>query len=41
MTTAHRLYERNGFVRVESRDWQPVPEVPLLAFLLELPPVTS
>jgi GNAT superfamily N-acetyltransferase len=36
MTVAHQLYKRAGFVRVPERDWQPVPEVPLLAFRLEL-----
>jgi ribosomal protein S18 acetylase RimI-like enzyme len=36
MTAAHQLYKRAGFVRVPNRDWHPVPEVPLLAFRLEL-----
>ncbi len=36
MTSAHRLYEGVGFRRVPDRDWTPVPEVPLLAFLLDL-----
>ncbi len=36
MTTAHRLYEQAGFVRVPERDWRPVPTVPLLAFRLAL-----
>jgi len=36
MPTAHRLYLRLGFVRVPERDWLPVPEVPLLAFRLDL-----
>lgn len=36
MTTAHALYGRAGFVRVPQRDWQPAPEVPLLAFRLDL-----
>ena len=36
MTTAQRMYERAGFVRFEERDWLPVPEVPLLAYRLEL-----
>lgn len=36
MTTAHRMYERLGFVRVAARDWSPIPEVPLLAYALEL-----
>ncbi len=38
MTTAHRLYERNGFARLEARDWLPHPEVPLLAYRLDLRP---
>ena len=36
MTTAHRLYEALGFVRTPGRDWLPVPDVPLVAFRLEL-----
>ena len=36
MTTAHRLYERRGFQRTPERDFTPVPEVPLLAYRLEL-----
>jgi ribosomal protein S18 acetylase RimI-like enzyme len=36
MTAAHQLYERAGFVRVPERDWLPRPEVPLLAFRLDL-----
>jgi ribosomal protein S18 acetylase RimI-like enzyme len=36
MHAAHHLYETAGFARVEARDWLPVPEVPLLAFRLEL-----
>jgi ribosomal protein S18 acetylase RimI-like enzyme len=36
MVVAHGLYERSGFVRVPERDWRPVPEVPLLAYRLEL-----
>jgi GNAT superfamily N-acetyltransferase len=36
MQAAHRLYEKAGFVRVEGRDWRPVPDVPLLAFRLDL-----
>jgi ribosomal protein S18 acetylase RimI-like enzyme len=36
MTGAHRLYQRAGFVRLPERDWQPVPDVPLLAFRLQL-----
>jgi ribosomal protein S18 acetylase RimI-like enzyme len=36
MTTAHRLYERLGFVRLPERDWSPVPGVHLLAYVLDL-----
>ena len=36
MTAAHHLYETVGFVRVPDRDWLPAPEVPLLAFRLDL-----
>lgn len=36
MPAAHHLYRKAGFVRVPERDWQPVPEVPLLAFRLTL-----
>jgi GNAT superfamily N-acetyltransferase len=36
MHAAHRLYLNTGFVRVPSRDFEPVPEVSLLAFRLDL-----
>ncbi len=36
MPTAQRLYEALGFTRLHERDWRPVPEVPLLAFRLQL-----
>jgi ribosomal protein S18 acetylase RimI-like enzyme len=36
MTGAHRLYERLGFARAPSRDWQPVPDVRLIAFYKRL-----
>jgi ribosomal protein S18 acetylase RimI-like enzyme len=36
MHAAHRLYQRNGFVRVPERDWVPVPDLLLLAFRLDL-----
>lgn len=36
MTAAHRLYERCGFRRAPALDWQPLPEVPLLAFVRAL-----
>ena len=38
MVTAHRLYARLGFVRAPGRDWFPVPDVDLLAFVLVLNP---
>jgi GNAT superfamily N-acetyltransferase len=37
METAHRMYLRAGFVRTPERDWSPAPEVPLVAFRLDLP----
>ena len=36
MHAAHRLYERLGFRRAPERDWDPVPEVHLLAYTLIL-----
>ncbi|GAC1440140.1 MAG: GNAT family N-acetyltransferase [Mycobacteriales bacterium] len=36
MTAAHRLYERLGFARTPSYDWEPVPGVPLLGYELVL-----
>jgi ribosomal protein S18 acetylase RimI-like enzyme len=36
MTTAQHLYASSGFVRFPERDWTPVPEVPLLAYRLDL-----
>lgn len=36
MTTAHRIYERLGFVRLPERDWSPIPGVDLYAFALDL-----
>ena len=36
MTTAHRLYERLGFVRAPDHDWKPVPDVTLLGYELPL-----
>jgi ribosomal protein S18 acetylase RimI-like enzyme len=35
-TTARRLYERLGFVRLPERDWTPAPGVDLVAFTLDL-----
>lgn len=37
MRTAHRLYERAGFVRRPERDWSPAPDVTLLVYGLDLP----
>ncbi|GAA4863986.1 GNAT family N-acetyltransferase [Kitasatospora terrestris] len=34
MTAAHRLYERLGFVRTPSRDWEPRPGIDLLVYAL-------
>ncbi|SCL39644.1 Ribosomal protein S18 acetylase RimI [Micromonospora rhizosphaerae] len=34
--TAHRLYERMGFVRVPEKDWSPLPGVMLLGLRLDL-----
>ncbi|WP_236794328.1 GNAT family N-acetyltransferase [Amycolatopsis sp. GM8] len=36
MKTAHRLYERLGFVRLPERDWQPVPGLWLRAYEIEV-----
>ncbi|WP_202817445.1 GNAT family N-acetyltransferase [Ornithinimicrobium sp. CNJ-824] len=36
MSTAHRMYERAGFVRVPGRDWTPVPGVDLRVYRLAL-----
>ena len=36
MTAAHALYRRLGFVRDQARDWKPIPEVDLVALVLEL-----
>ena len=36
MHTAHRIYERIGFTRAPERDWQPVPGLTLVAYLLPL-----
>lgn len=34
MSSAHRLYERQGFERAPDDDWSPVPHVRLLAYAL-------
>ncbi|MFB4311600.1 GNAT family N-acetyltransferase [Actinomadura sp. GTD37] len=36
MDSAHRMYERMGFVRTPERDWAPVPGVDLLTYALAL-----
>ena len=36
MTAAHRLYARHGFTRLPERDWEPVPDVHLIAFGVDL-----
>ena len=38
MTAAHRLYERLGFTRTPSFDWEPVPDLMLRAYALPLAP---
>lgn len=36
MRAAHRLYERLGFRRTPELDWNPVPNVPLITYRLDL-----
>ena len=36
MTSAHRIYQRVGFIRAPDRDWQPHPGLTLVAFVLTL-----
>jgi ribosomal protein S18 acetylase RimI-like enzyme len=36
MTVAHRLYARHGFVRDETLDWRPMPDLLLMGFRLRL-----
>lgn len=36
MPAAHHIYEGAGFERLPDRDWNPIPEVPLLAYRLML-----
>jgi len=36
MRSAHRIYERMGFVRAPDRDWWPSPQVQLIAYRLDL-----
>jgi ribosomal protein S18 acetylase RimI-like enzyme len=37
MTAAHRVYGRLGYTRLPGRDWSPMPDVHLIAFVKELP----
>ncbi|MFD1657889.1 GNAT family N-acetyltransferase [Streptomyces caeni] len=37
MRTAHRIYERLGFVRTPGRDWTPVPHLDIALLTYELP----
>lgn len=34
MTTAHRVYERVGFVRSPERDWSPIPGMKLMVYTM-------
>ena len=36
MHSAHRIYERIGFTRAPERDWEPVPGLRLVAYVLPL-----
>jgi GNAT superfamily N-acetyltransferase len=36
MRPAHRIYERMGFQRAPERDWEPVPGLRLVAYLMPL-----
>jgi ribosomal protein S18 acetylase RimI-like enzyme len=36
MHAAHRIYRRLGFTRTPERDWQPLPDLELLTYALEL-----
>ncbi|WP_406454632.1 GNAT family N-acetyltransferase [Streptomyces sp. NBC_00876] len=38
MHAAHRIYERLGFVRTPERDWNPIDDLKLLTYRLELRP---
>lgn len=38
MRTAHRIYDRMGFVRAPERDWSPAESVSLIAYVLDLRP---
>ncbi|MFJ7218398.1 GNAT family N-acetyltransferase [Amycolatopsis sp. NPDC098790] len=36
MRSAHRLYERLGFVRLAERDWRPYPHISLIAYRIDV-----
>jgi ribosomal protein S18 acetylase RimI-like enzyme len=36
MRSAHRLYERLGFVRLAERDWRPFPHISLIAYQIDV-----
>lgn len=36
MKSVHRVYERHGFTRLPDRDWDPLPDVHLIGFALDL-----
>jgi ribosomal protein S18 acetylase RimI-like enzyme len=36
MVAAHAVYRKLGFVRDPARDWKPIPDVDLVAFVLDL-----
>jgi GNAT superfamily N-acetyltransferase len=36
MKSVHRVYERQGFRRLPDRDWDPLPDVHLIGFALDL-----
>jgi ribosomal protein S18 acetylase RimI-like enzyme len=36
MYSAHRLYERLGFVRLAERDWRPFPHISLIAYQVDV-----
>jgi len=36
MRSAHRIYERAGFVRLPDRDWSPAEGIDLITYVLEL-----
>ena len=36
MRSAHRIYERAGFVRLPERDWSPAEGIDLITYVLEL-----